>query len=187
MKLTQNSIKNLLNNHKIVLIVISFILGILLNEYLDSPWILVAITGLIGGIISLYFRDLRFLLFIPLGLVFSANSLVVSDSSILDYAGEKIDLEGVLYRSPESRGEGSRLYLDTDYIIREGLPEPVSGKVIIYSSENTSTLAYGDRIRLVDIKLKPIENFKTRGDLILKNSTKDKIYMPEDLLTVKTQ
>jgi len=168
MKLTQNSIKNLLNNHKIVLIVISFILGILLNEYLDSPWILVAITGLIGGIISLYFRDLRFLLFIPLGLVFSANSLVVSDSSILDYAGEKIDLEGVLYRSPESRGEGSRLYLDTDYIIREGLPEPVSGKVIIYSSENTSTLAYGDRIRLVDIKLKPIENFKNPGGFNLK-------------------
>jgi len=168
MKLTQNSIKDLLNNHKIVLIVISFILGILLNEYLDSPWILVAITGLIGGIISLYFRDLRFLLFIPLGLVFSANSLVVSDSSILDHTGEKIDLEGVLYRSPESRGEGSRLYIDTDYIIREGLPKPVSGKVIIYSSENTSTLVYGDRIRLLDIKLKPIENFKNPGGFNLK-------------------
>lgn len=111
MKLTQNSIKNLQNNHKIVLIVISFILGILLNEYLDSPWILVAITGLIGGIISLYFRDLRFLLFIPLGLVFSANSLVVSDSSILDHTGEKIDLEGFYTNLQKAGGK------DRDYIL----------------------------------------------------------------------
>ncbi len=168
MKLIQNSINDLLNNHKIVLIVISFISGIYLNEFSNNPWILVAITGLFGGIISLYFRNLRFLLFIPLGLIFSANSLVVSDKNILDYMGEKSDLEGVLYRSPESRESGSKLYLDTDYIIRKGIRKPVSGKVIIYSSENTRTLAYGDRVRLIDIKLRPIENFENPGGFNLK-------------------
>jgi len=168
MKLIQNSINDLLNNHKILLIVISFIMGILLNEYLSNPWILIAITGLIGGIISLYFRNVSFLLFIPLGLVFSANSLVVSNNIILDYAGKKIDLEGVLYRSPESREKGSRLYLDTNNIIRKGVTEPVSGKVIIYSSENAESPAYGDRVRLLDIKLRPIENFKNPGGFNIK-------------------
>jgi hypothetical protein len=39
MKLIQKSINDLLNNHKIVLIVISFILGILLNEFSNKTWI----------------------------------------------------------------------------------------------------------------------------------------------------
>jgi competence protein ComEC len=101
-------------------------------------------------------------------LVFSANSQLISDYNILDYSGEKIDLEGVLYKSPESRESGSRLYLDTDYIIREGAVAPASGKVIIYSSENTKSLAYGDRVRLLGIKLRPIENFKNPGGFNLK-------------------
>jgi len=168
MKLIRHSINDLLNNHKIVLIAISFILGIYLNEFLNSAWILVATGGLIGGIISLYFRNLRFLLFIPLGLVFSANTQLISDNNVLNFAGEKIDLEGVLYRSPESREEGSRLYLDTDYIILKGALVPVSGNVIIYSSEYIESLAYGDRVRLLNIKLRDIENFKNPGRFNLK-------------------
>jgi hypothetical protein len=163
MKSINNSIYSLLNNHKIVLIVISFILGILLNEYLRSPWVLAGITGLLGGIIALYFRNLRFLLFIPLGLVFSANSQLISADNILNFAGEKIDLEGVLYRSPETRESGSRLYLQTDTVFISGVKEPSSGKVIIYSADDSQLLAYGDRVRLVDIKLRPIENFKNQG------------------------
>ncbi len=163
MKSINNSIYSLLNNHKIVLIVISFILGILLNEYLRSPWVLAGITGLWGGIIALYFRNLSFLLFIPLGLVFSANSQLISSDNILNFTREKIDLEGVLYISPETRESGSRLYLQTDTVFISGAKEPASGKVIIYSADDSQLLAYGDRVRLVDIKLRPIENFKNQG------------------------
>ncbi len=168
MKLIQNSISQLLNDYKIVLIVASFILGILLNEYLDYPWILVAITGFIGIVILIFFRSFSFLLFIPLGLVFSANSQLISDNNVLDYTNKKIDLEGVLYRSPESREEGSTLYLDTNYVALEGVKEPASGKVIIYSDNNTKSLAYGDRVRLLGIKLRPIESFKNPGGFNLK-------------------
>ena len=167
MKLTQNSITLLLNNHKIVLIVTSFIIGILLNEYLSYPWILAGITGLFSGITALYFRNLRFLLFIPLGLVFAANTIVVEINSVSNYIGEKIDLEGVLYRSPQSREEGSRLYIDTQFVIRDGVTVPTSGKVIIYSNEENK-LAYGDRVRILDLKLRPIENFKNPGGFNLK-------------------
>ena len=54
MKLIRHSINDLLNNHKIVLIAISFILGIYLNEFSNTTWILVAITGLMGGGLYLY-------------------------------------------------------------------------------------------------------------------------------------
>ncbi len=120
MNSTSNLTYALLNKHKIVLIVISFIAGILLNEYTSNPWIIIAILGIIGAIVSLVIRNLSFLLFIPLGLAFSANSQLIYSNNILNFTEKKIDLEGVLYRSPESRELGSRLYLDTDTIIRDG-------------------------------------------------------------------
>ena len=168
MKSISNLIYVLLNKHKIILIVINFITGILISEYTKNPWILVAITGFLGGIIALYFRNLRFLLFIPLGLVFSTNSQLMSNDNILNFVGEKTDIEGVLYKSPESRESGSRLYLDTETIISSGVKEPASGKVIIYIEDSAQLLAYGDRVRLLEVKLRPIENFKNPGGFNLK-------------------
>ena len=167
-----NSIYNLtyalLNKHKIVLIVISFISGILLNEYTGNPWIIIAILGTIGAIVSLIIRNFSFLLFIPLGLAFSANSQLIYSNNILNFTEKKIDLEGVLYRSPESRELGSRLYLDTDIIIRDGAKKSVTGKTIVYSADNTQLLAYGDRVRFLDVQLRSIENFKNPGGFDLK-------------------
>lgn len=93
-----NSISNLtyalLNKHKIVLIVISFISGILLNEYTGNPWTIIAILGTIGAIVSLIIRNLSFLLFIPLGLAFSANSQLIYTNNILNFTEKKVDVEG---------------------------------------------------------------------------------------------
>ncbi|MGB2691781.1 MAG: ComEC/Rec2 family competence protein, partial [Thermodesulfobacteriota bacterium] len=163
MKSIYNSIYRLLNNHKIVLIAISFISGIYLNEFISNPWVIIGILGIITAIISLLIRNLRFLLFIPLGLIFSANSQLISSDNILNFVGEKTDIEGVLYKSPETRESGSRLYLQTEALFLNGAKEPTSGKVIIYSSAESLLLAYGDRVRLLDIKLRPIENFKNPG------------------------
>lgn len=163
MKSIYNSIYRLLNNHKIVLIAISFILGIYLNEFISHPWVIIGILGIISAIISLLIRNLRFLLFVPLGLLFSANSQLISADNILNFAGDKIDLEGVLYKSPDTRESGSRLYLQIESVFLSGVKEPASGKVIIYSDDNSQLLAYGDRVRLLDIKLRPIENFRNPG------------------------
>ena len=169
MKLTQNSLNQLLNNYKIVPIVSAYILGILLNEHSSNAWILAAALGCAAVFISIFFRKSSFLLFIPLGLLFAANSQLISKDNILNYTKEKLDLEGVLYRSPENReGVGSKIYIDANLLIREGKKEPVSGKVIIYANENTESLAYGDTVRFLDIKLSPIENFKNPGSFNLK-------------------
>ena len=168
MKLRINSINYLLNKYKIVPIVSSFVLGIILNEYVEYPWILAATLGLVSIFASILFRTMSFLLFIPLGLAFSANSQLMSEDNILGYTNEKIEVEGILYRSPESREEGTRIYLDSQYIIKDGLKEKVSGKVIIYSDEKTQSLAYGDKVRFLDIKLSPIENYNNPGAFNLK-------------------
>jgi len=168
MRSTHNSIYSLFYKHKIVLIVVSFIAGILLNEYIGQAWILIGALGLAATVLSIIYRNLSFLLFMPLGLAFAANSQLIPENNILNFAGNKLDLEGVLYRSPESRESGTRLYIDTEEIIVEGNREQVSGNVIVYSGEYTASLAYGDRVRLLDITLRPIENYKNPGSFNLK-------------------
>lgn len=168
MKSIYNSINRYYANHKIVLIAISFIIGIFLNEYLSIPWLVIGFFGVITTILSLFFRNLSFLLFIPLGLLFAANSQIISSNSILNFTEEKIDLEGVLYRSPETREFGSRLYLETDSVFKSGAKVTSSGKVIIYTPDASPLLAYGDRVRFLDIKLNTFESFKNPGGFNLK-------------------
>lgn len=168
MKSKYNSIYLHLHKHKIVIIVISFILGIVLNEYIELSWYVIATLAVIAALLSLIIRKLSFLLFIPLGIAFSANSQMVFSNNILNYAGEKIDLEGVLYKSPETSVSGTRLYLDTKIIYREGIHEPVSGKIIIHSNDRSNLLAYGEKIRLLDLKIRRIEKFKNPGSFDIK-------------------
>jgi competence protein ComEC len=168
MKSIYGSIETLTYNHKIILIAVSFILGVLLNEYISEAWIFIGALGLAAAALSLIKRNLSFLLFIPLGLAFSANSQLIPENNVLNFAGGKIDLEGVLYKSPESRESGTRLYLDTSNIVRDNVSEYVSGKVIIHSLENVESLAYGDKVRFLNVTLRPIDNFKNPGGFDLR-------------------
>jgi len=168
MKSIYDSIETLIYNHKIILITVSFILGILVNEYISEAWIFIGALGLAAAALSLLKRNLSFLLFIPLGLAFSANSQLIPENIVLNFEGMKIDLEGVLYKSPESRESGTRLYLDTSLIVRDNVSEQVSGKVIIHSLENTKSLTYGDKVRVLDVTLRPIDNYKNPGGFDLR-------------------
>ena len=137
--------------------------GILLNDYLGSPWLVITITAPIFGIIALLAPPLRFLLFIPIGLLFSAGPYDSPGASVMSFSGSKIDLEGTIYMSPEKKESGSRLFLNTEYAVTDGVFNPVREKVIISTAEDTTGLSYGDRIRVVGVKLKPISNFRNPG------------------------
>ena len=149
--------------YKILPPLLGLILGILLDDHGGNTWMLIAITAPVAGIAALLFRPLRFLIFIPIGLLFSAGPLYPSGVTVTSFSGTKIDLEGTIYRSPEKKESGSRLFLDTEYAIADGVLSPVAGKVIISTAEETPGLSYGDRIRVIGIKLKPINNFRNPG------------------------
>jgi hypothetical protein len=51
--------------YKIILPLLGLCAGILLNEYLGSPWLVIAITAPVAGMIALLLPSLKFLLFIP--------------------------------------------------------------------------------------------------------------------------
>ncbi len=149
--------------YKIILPLLGLTAGILLNEYIGNPWLVIIITAPAAGILALLAPPLRFLLFIPIGLLFSAGPFSSPGVSITSFSGTKVDLEGTIYRSQEKKESGSRLFLDTEYAIADGVFNPVSGKVIISTAEDSPGLSYGDRIRVIGVKLKPIINFRNEG------------------------
>ena len=59
--------------YRIIPPLIGLTAGILLNEYIGNTWLMISITAPLFGIISLLRPRLRFLLFIPIGLLFAAG------------------------------------------------------------------------------------------------------------------
>jgi len=92
MKLTTNRIDLFLSRYKILPPLFGFTLGILLNEYVVNSWYLIAAMGLAFGVVSLYSVNLRFLLLIPVGLLFATNPLLNEDGNIGKFIDTKVDI-----------------------------------------------------------------------------------------------
>ncbi|MGB7292412.1 MAG: DNA internalization-related competence protein ComEC/Rec2 [Thermodesulfobacteriota bacterium] len=155
---------------------IGYIAGILIAEHLGYEWIFILLISPILGLLSLLWEDLRFLLFIPLGVLFSI-SLTLPENHIANFVGNEIDLWGTLYRSPESRIEGSRLFVDVEEIVVKGKKESATGKVIINTKQRIRGLSRGDNVRVIDTILKPYRTFKNPGNFDIKRYyERQKIY-----------
>lgn len=120
--------------YKILAPLFGFISGILIAEWAGNKWILIALLSPIFGVLSLFKPRFRFLIFIPIGILFSARPNL-PENHISHFTGKEIDIEGVLFESAESREEGSRLFIDVQTVFLEGKEERASGKVIISTEE----------------------------------------------------
>src|SRR3972149_1770461 len=129
-----------LSKYKILPPLSGFILGIILSEYFGNEWILITFLSPIFGALYLFKPRFGLLIFIPLGLLFSARPNL-QGNNVLNFAGKELDIEGVLYKSPESREKGSRLFIDVDRIVIGGKEKPSSGKVII-TTESSASLSF---------------------------------------------
>jgi competence protein ComEC len=152
----------LLSRYKILPPLSGFILGILLSEYIGHEWVLIAVLSPIFGAVCLLRPQFAFLIFIPIGLLFSTRP-DIQENNISNFTGKELDIEGVLYRSPETREKGSRLFIDVNRIFIEGKEEHAKGKAVITTGERIPPLAYGDRIRVLDTKLRRPRSFQNPG------------------------
>ncbi|HEX9830812.1 MAG TPA: DNA internalization-related competence protein ComEC/Rec2 [Thermodesulfobacteriota bacterium] len=158
---------NFLSKHKILPPLFGFISGILITEWIGNEWILIALVSPIVGMVSLIKPKFGFLIFIPIGILFSARPDPM-ENHILRFAEKEIDLEGVLFKSPENREKGSRLFIDAKSVFIEGKENRTFGKVIITTRERIKGHAYGDRVRVLDIKLRSLKNFSNPGSFDIK-------------------
>lgn len=156
-----------LSKYKILTPLFGFISGILITEWTGNEWILIVFLSPVFATISLIKPKFGFLIFIPIGILFSAGP-DTTENHILRFTGREIDIEGVLFKSPENREKGSRLFIDVRGVFIGGKERQSSGKVIITTEERTQGLAYGERIRAIKTRLKPFKSFQNPGSFDVK-------------------
>ena len=171
MKLTTDRIGLFLYKYSVLPPLLAFALGILLYEYIaqDAVWLPIMAMALVFGALAIFFVNLRFLILIPIGLLFAWGPNGDRGSGIENYLDTKADIEGVLYKSPELREYGSRLFIETKSVIKDGRSEPVQGRVIITSGEFIEGLASGGRVRVIGVELKGLRSFLNPGGFDFKS------------------
>ena len=165
MKLTTDRMSLFLYKYSILPPLLGFALGIWLYEYIpaNQVWLLILAMGALFGVLAIFFSSLRFLLLIPIGFLFAWGPNIDRGTGIENYLDTKVDIEGVLYRSPEQRQYGGRLFIETDTVIENGGMKPAGGKVMITTGEIIDGLASGDRVRVLDVELRELGGFLNPG------------------------
>lgn len=148
--------------YKILTPLFGFISGILIAEWAGNEWMLIAFLSPLFGVISLFKPKLGFLVFIPIGILFSARPNL-PENHISHFTGKELDIEGVLFESPENREKGSRLFIDVQAIFLGGKEDRTSGRVIISTGERIWGLAEGDRVRVLHTILRTPRSFRNPG------------------------
>ena len=159
--------KKVLRKNRIIPPLFFFISGILLADFSDNLWWIIALITPPVGIISLCKSSvLKSSLFLPLGILFIAHN-TIEFNSITDFRNQKIDVEGIVYQSLERSGSYTKIYLDLDEIIQNRVHKKTSGKIIVYSQGNLYGIYKGYRVRLLNIELGDFNIYRNPGNFDL--------------------
>ncbi|MEE9213597.1 MAG: ComEC/Rec2 family competence protein [Thermodesulfobacteriota bacterium] len=149
-----------LRNNILILPLLSFILGILLSYWLNYEWVLISISVVLICLLTLLNRNIAFLFFIPVGIFLSMGN---HSDELINFTGKKLDIEGYLYRSPESSLNGSRIYVNVNSVTIDDHTEHVDGRVVLYSKERIFGLYHGENVRVMNLKLHRFDQVSNPG------------------------
>jgi len=152
----------LLSRYPFLPVVIAFIVGILFSESLEERGLVVIALAIVIVLGSFYKRSLSVLIFLPLGLLYAAPTLLPHDH-ISNFHGERVDVDGVIYRLPEHRQYGTRFYIEADRVRIDSRVTEASGRVLINVGGLIEGLTKGDRVRFLGVRLREIEGYKNPG------------------------
>jgi competence protein ComEC len=155
-------------------ILLSYLSGLLICYYLPIPQfillpgIFLSLIFFIHTIITRAHRlslILAIILFALIGILYLKGILSphLSPNHITHYVtGEKVVLEGVLYKPPELFPDKTRLYLQTEKIIEHKKIIIIKGRLLLTIKEKLYAFNYGDRVRF-SAKLRFPRNFNNPG------------------------
>lgn len=148
--------------YRIILFLLLLILGILFKDYFQptiSTSLLIALFFLSAFSIR---PKLLFILFFPLGILITPSP---NHEKLSTFVNTKTKLTGTLIKNVERRENNSRIFLKVNEINGK---QSEGQKIIVYLKNHIEQLSYGDKVKLNNIKLKPITNFKNPGSFDLK-------------------
>ena len=76
---------------------------------------------------------------------------------------EKVNIQGVVYRSPEKFIDKTRLYVEVERVFNGDNSIPVSGRILLTIKSPDTAVKYGDRIRFIS-KIHAVRNFGNPGE-----------------------
>ncbi len=158
----------------LVLLLLSYLVGLLAGFYLSIPPVVpkvITLGGLACYLIWILLRKEGSLLF-PMALLLCfglfqtasiCNPSLPENHLVFSLSGTPLNLEGNIYRQPEPRREGYRLYVDLEHRYLDGKAVPVTGKLRITVGDSSwRGLHYGDRVRFVCTPRRP-RNYNNPG------------------------
>lgn len=154
-----------------------FVTGIISTEYIELDFKFIIILSFLLVLLTYYKLNFKYLLFIPLGILFSTHS--PPDEKDLELlVNNKVDIEGILIKPVERRDQSSRLFLHVNMATVDGKRNNLDVKVMITLNEHLYGIYKGHRIRILGIKLKQFRNYKNPGNFDVENYYKRKqIYL----------
>lgn len=154
-----------------------FVTGIISTEYIELDFKFIIILSFLLVLLTYYKLNFKYLLFIPLGILFSTHS--PPDEKDLELlVNNKVDIEGILIKPVERRDQSSRLFLHVNMATVDGKRHNLDVKVMITLNEHLYGIYKGHRIRILGIKLKQFRNYKNPGNFDVENYYKRKqIYL----------
>lgn len=154
--------------HKIIFALLFLIAGILVSgNNVDTPKILLISLSLTILALSFLKKDLILLLFFPVA-IFLSNNAAHTPQLPEKFLDTKVSLTGKLFKNPEKRETTWRLFVKAKEIENGSLKIKTDTKLVIYLRSKPSTAFYGSTIKLKDIKLQTIQEFKNPGSFNLR-------------------
>ena len=153
--------------YRILFLLLNFVSGILISEFCENEWLLITVISPVIGALCLTQKQLAPLIFIPLGLLFSAK-IPPPDNHIIHFAGKRVDIEGILFRPVETTEKGSKLFIDVKYVYTDSRQKTATGKVLINTGERVWGPTYRDRVKVIGVKLRVPKGFKNPGSFDIK-------------------
>jgi competence protein ComEC len=155
-------------------IVLAFILGIIIGNFLQIPntYLLFALCIALFFLLLYPFKKWKIIALCSLAVSFTILGILGINSYLhvvpgpihvrnLDYRGT-IGLEGTICENPVRTPEKTDLTIDATRIVQNGIGVPVEGKVLLSVHDRTDLPSYGDLVR-AKVKLKHPHNFNNPG------------------------
>ncbi len=141
--------------------------GIYLQKNLELGYPVIAVITLLSIFpLILKIKNSWALIFLPLGLLICPS--YKPSEGLIEYLNKKVIMEGTVL-DMQLREKNTRMIVKAKRIYHKEKIVSVNDKILIYSKKHPENIYNGTRIKIQNIKLNPIKNFKNPGAFDLKS------------------
>ncbi len=153
--------------HKIIFALFFLICGILISGSINIPKNLLIALTIFTALLSYFKKDIFLMAFFPLAM-FLSHQAEINNSLPENLLNKKLSISGKLYKNPEKRETTWRLFINVKEVKTPSQQLKTNIKIVAYSKKPLLNAYYGSSIRIENLKLETLSEFKNPGSFSLK-------------------